>query len=130
MRLAIRTSSGSAGRQNPPQAAKLDGGVSGPEIVGETPRKRSKDRTPRKKARGSKKSFFHHLNRERVYAAASTKANPPSIAADKYDDPEDRGGAPKAPAKGGHGIKAKTVNENNSDNNEITSIGTKKPAPL
>ncbi len=58
------------------------------------------------------------------------KANPSSIAANRYDDPEDRGGAPKVPAKGGHGIKAKTANKNNLGNNENTSVGTKKPVPL
>jgi hypothetical protein len=34
------------------------------------------------------------------------------------------------PAKGRHSIKFKTVNENDWDDNKITSIGTMKPAPL
>jgi hypothetical protein len=46
---------------------------------------------------------------------ASAKANPPSIAADKHDDLDDRGGGPKAPTKGGHGVKVKTINKDNSD---------------
>ncbi len=57
---------------------------------------------------------------------ASVKANPPSIAADKYNDPEDCGGAPKAPAKGRHSVKAKTVDKNDSDDDKITSVGAKK----
>ncbi len=128
--LKISNNFGSAGRRNPPRAAKLDGGVSGPEIAGGMPRKRSEDGTPWKKAQGGEESFLLRLDCERAYAAASAKANPPSIAADKYNDPENRGGAPKAPAKGGHGVEAKTVNENDSDNDEITSVGAKKPAPL
>jgi hypothetical protein len=92
--------------------------------------KRSEDGTPCKKTRGVEESFLFRLDHERAYAAASAKANPPSIAADKYDDPEDRGGPPKAPAKGGHGIEVKTLNKNNSDDNEIMSVGTRKPAPL
>jgi hypothetical protein len=65
-----------------------------------------------------------------VYTVVSAKANPLSIAANKYDDPEDQGEAPKAPAKGRHGVKAKTMNKNDLDNNKIMSVGAKKPAPL
>jgi hypothetical protein len=81
-------------------------------------------------AQGGEESFLFCLNRERAYAVASVKANPPSIAADKYNDPEDQGGAPKAPAKGRHGVGVETVNKNDSDNDEITSVGGRKPAPL
>jgi hypothetical protein len=128
--LKISNNFGSAGRQNPPRAAKFDGVLSKPEIAGGTLKKRSKDGTSCKKAKGGEESFLFCLNRKWAYAAASAKANPPSIAADKYDDPEDRGGAPKAPAKGRHGIEVKIVNENNSDDDKITSVGARKPAPL
>jgi hypothetical protein len=104
--------------------------LSRPEITGRMPRRRSKDGTPCKKARGGEESFLFRLEPERAYAAASAKANPPSIVANKYDDPEGWGGTPKAPTKGGHGVKVKTVNNNDSDNNEITSVGARKPAPL
>jgi hypothetical protein len=127
--LKILNNFGSAGRRNP-LPAKLDGGVSRLEIAGRMPRKRSEDGTPCKKARGREEPFLFRLNCERVYAAASAKANPPSIAADKYNDPEDWGGALKAFVKGGHGVKVKTVNKNDSDDDDIMSIGAKKPAPL
>ncbi len=77
--------------------------MSKPEIAGGMPRKRSKDGTPRKKAQCGEELFLFHLDRERAHAAASTKANPPSIAADKHDDVNDQGGGPKVPAKGRHG---------------------------
>ena len=60
-----------------PRAAKLDSGVSRPQIAGGMPRKRSEDGTPHKKAQGGEESFLFRLNRERAYAAASAKANPP-----------------------------------------------------
>jgi hypothetical protein len=47
--LKIWNNFGSAGVETP-RAAKLDGRVSGPQIAGGTPRKRSEDGTPCKKA--------------------------------------------------------------------------------
>jgi hypothetical protein len=37
--------------------------------------------------------------------------------------------APKALAKGGHGIKARTVDEFDSDDDEAASLGARDPAP-
>jgi hypothetical protein len=105
-------------------AAKLDGRVSG---------------TPRKKVRGGEAHFPFCLNRKRAYAAHSVKAKPPAIAA-KHDDPDDRtaqrpygghgkAGAPKAPAKGVHGVKITSVDEENLDNNNAR-MGAVKSALL
>jgi hypothetical protein len=105
-------------------AAKLDGGVIG---------------TPRKKARGGEAQFPFCLNCERAYAAQSATAKPPAIAA-KHDNPDDRtaqrlygghkkAGAPKAPAKGMHGVKITSVDEDDSDDNNAR-MGAMKPASL
>ncbi len=128
--LKILNNFGSAGCQNSPRAAKLNSGVSKPQITSRTPRKRSKDGSPCKKAQGKEESFLFCLNQERAHAVASAKAIPPSIATNKHDDPYDRGGGPKALAKGGHSIEVKTINRDNLDDNEITSLGARKPAPL
>ena len=71
---------------------------------------------------------------------AERKGKPPAIAA-KHGDPDDRAnqqandghvkaGAPKAPAKGRHGIQIAIVNEDNLDDNEIASVGAKPWRPL
>ncbi len=68
------------------------------------------------------------------------QAKPPAIAA-KYDDPDDRtnqrpygghgkAGAPKVPAKDGHGLKIASSNKDDSDNDEIVRVGATKPALL
>ena len=75
--LKISNNFESSGHRIPPRADKLDGGLSRPEITGRMPRRRSKDGTPCKKARGGEESFLFRLEPERAYAAASAKANPP-----------------------------------------------------
>ncbi len=104
--LKIWNNFGSA-RVETPRAAKLDGGVSGPQIAGGTPRKRSEDGTPCKKAQGGEESFLFCLDQERAHAAASAKANPPFIAANKHDDPDDRGGGPRHPPRAGMALRSK-----------------------
>ncbi len=63
---------------------------------------------------------------------AERKGKPPAIAA-KNDDLDNRAnqqannghgkeGAPKAPAKGGHGVKIASVNKDDSDNDKIASV--------
>ena len=80
------------------------------------------------------------LDCKRVYAAQSAKADPHTIAA-KYDDLDDQAdqqvtkgygqaGASKAPAKDGHGVEIAHVNEDDSDKDESTSPGARKPAWL
>jgi hypothetical protein len=73
--LKISNNFGSTGFRNPPQAAKLDGGVS----KLRTPRKRPKEGRPCKKAQGGEAKFLFHLDREKAYAAQSAKATPPPL---------------------------------------------------
>ena len=71
---------------------------------------------------------------------AERKGKPPAITA-KYDNPDDwanqrannghgKAGAPKAPAKGGHGVKIASVNKDDSDDDKIASVGAKPWRPL
>jgi hypothetical protein len=104
--LKISNNFRSAGRQNPLRAAKLDGG-SGPEVAGRTPRKRSKDRTPCKKARGGEESFLFRLDRERAYAAASAKVNPPPSPPTSMMTRRTRVGPPRRPQRAGMASRPK-----------------------
>jgi hypothetical protein len=60
-------------RQTPPRAAKLDGGVSKPKIVGETPCM----------AQGGEASFLFHLNHKRAHTSAK---GAPSIGVETIND--------------------------------------------
>ncbi len=124
----------STGRRNPPRAAKLDGG--GSKL--RTPRKRPAEGTPRKMAQGGEVKFPFRLDCKRAYAVWSVQAKPPTIAA-KYNDPDDRtnqrpygghgkAGAPKLPAKDGHGLKIASSNKDDSDGNEVMRVGATKRA--
>ncbi len=104
------------------------------------PRKRPKEGTPHKKAQSGEAQFHFCLDCKKVYTAQSSKAKPPAIAA-KHDDPYDRAnqratnghgkaGAPKAPAKGGHGVKSASVDKDDSNNDKIASVGAKPWRPL
>jgi hypothetical protein len=84
--------------------------------------------------------FPFRLDRERAYATRSVQARPPAIAT-KYADPDDRAdqrpygghgkaGAPKVPAKGGHGLKVASSDKDDSDDDEIVRVGATKPALL
>ncbi len=84
--------------------------------------------------------FLFHLNHKKAYAAQSTKAKPPAIAA-KHDNPVDwanqrangghgKAGAPKGPTKGGHGVKIVSVIKDNLEDDEIESISARKLALL
>ncbi len=117
-------------------AAKLDGGVS----KLRTPRKRPKVETPCKITQGGEAQFPFCLDCEKAYAAQSAKAKTPTIAA-KHDNPDNwadqwpygghgKARAPKVPAKGGHGIKIASVDEDDSDDDKISSMGATKPALL
>ncbi len=84
--------------------------------------------------------FPFRFDRQRAYAARSAQARPPAVAA-KSNDPDDRAdqrpygghgkaGAPKGPAKGGHGLKVASSNKDNSDDDKIVCVGATKPALL
>jgi hypothetical protein len=134
--LKISNNFGAPGRRNPPRAAKLNSR----EIELGMLRKRPAEGTPRKMARGGEVKFPFPLDRERAYAAWSVQARPPAIAT-KYADPDDRAdqgpygghgkaGAPKVPAKGGHGLKVASSDKDDSDDDEIVRVGATKPALL
>jgi hypothetical protein len=125
---------GAPGRQNPLQAAKLNG----TEIKLRTPKKRSVERTPQRMAQGREVKFPFRFDRKRAYAAGGAQARPPAIAA-KYGDPDNRAnqqpygghkeaGAPKLRAKGGHGLIFASSNKDNSDDNDIVRRGAMKPS--
>jgi hypothetical protein len=120
--LKVLKNFGPAGRQNPPRAAKFDGGVHEPEFAGGTP-------SPHKKVRGKEASFLYRPNREKAFATAKggrdVKAN--AVTKDDSDDEEGAslgcpwmGQEPDDPAnqagdggktraiKGGHGTAVET----------------------
>ncbi len=105
-----------------------------------TPRKRPAEGTPRKMAQGREVKSPLRLDCKRGYTVWSAQAKPPAIAA-KYDDPDDRtdqrpygghgkAGAPKVPAKDGHGLKIASSDKDDSDDDEILHMGATKPALL
>ncbi len=68
------------------------------------------------------------------------QARPPAIAT-KYANPDDQAnqrpygghgkvGAPKVPAKGGHGLKVVSSDKDDSDDDEIVRVGAMKLALL
>jgi hypothetical protein len=88
-------------------------------------------------AQGGEVKFPFRLDRKRAYAARGAQARPPAIVA-KYSNPDDRAdqrpygghkeaGAPKLPAKGGHGLIFASSDEDNSDDDDIVHGGTTKP---
>jgi hypothetical protein len=125
---------GAPGCQNPPRAAKLDG----TEIKLGTPKKRPAEGTPRRMARGGEVKFPFRLDCKRVYAARGAQARLLAGAA-KYSDPDnwanqrpygghEEAGAPKLPAKGGHGLIFASSDEDDSDDDNILRRGATKPA--
>jgi hypothetical protein len=72
-----------AGRQNPPRAAKFDGGVHEPEFAGGTP-------SPHKKALGKEAAFLCRPNHEKAFTTAKGGRNveAKAIAEDDTDDDE------------------------------------------
>jgi hypothetical protein len=104
--------------------AQLDGGVS---------------RTPRNKARGGEAQFPFHLDCEGVHRSeregeipchrrqARQSVRPEQPAALRQPRKAE---VPKAPAKGGHGVKIASHVKDDSDDNEITHVGATKPALL
>ncbi len=93
------------GRQNPPHAAKFDGRVRKPELVGGTPR-------PRKKAQDKEDSSLDHLDQKKAFAAIkgrhgvnnASNAEAEVLIEDDSDDNDASGGRPRRKtraAKGG-----------------------------
>jgi hypothetical protein len=81
--LKVSNNFGPAGRQNPPRAAKFDGGLREPEFAGGTP-------SLHKKARGKKASFLYRPNHEKVFATAKggRDVEAKAVAKDNSDDDE------------------------------------------